>query len=530
MEEVEEYQKPLSDYVHLFLRRKFYFLSTVFMILIIGASVVFFLPAKYDSKATILIESQQIPSDLIRSTITSIADERIEIIKQKVLITSKISEIIDKYKLYTTEKQEMTISALTDLFRKNVEIKMISANRGRRGRTANIAFTLSFTDKNPNVAQVVANELVTLFLAENVKTRTLRAEETTDFLAEEAKKIKKSIGDIENKLSEFKSQNTESLPEYMALNLKKMERYETSYQNNLSKIEALKSKTAFLESELRLMSSEGSGPTTADIIEQMEIKLRDLRLQFTDVHPDVVTLQNQIESLRRSDQNKVNMSLKSSVSSSKVKKRMNNAAYIEVRAQLNASRSELNQLVQAAKRVQEQLNETEQRILKAPDVEKVYKEFLRDYDNMQNKYREIKNKELEARISQNLEIEKKGERFTLLEPALYPDKASKPNRPKLLMMVIAAAGLLGVVVVFGVESLNPAVRGEREVENVIGELPLVIIPYIQTDEDIRKNKIRIKLVVGILLALGAVALLVIHFFFMQLDVLWYTLLRKASEF
>ena len=64
---------------------------------------------------------------------------------------------------------------------------------------------------------------------------------------------------------------------------------------------------------------------------------------------------------------------------------------------------------------------------------------------------------------------------------------------------------------------------------MIGELPLVIIPYIQTDEDISKNKLRIKMALAFLFVLAAAGLLLVHFFFLKLDVLWYTLLRKIGE-
>ena len=41
----------------------------------------------------------------------------------------------------------------------------------------------------PEVANKVANELVTLFLDENIKQRTERASETTEFLTREADKL-----------------------------------------------------------------------------------------------------------------------------------------------------------------------------------------------------------------------------------------------------------------------------------------------------------------------------------------------------
>ena len=43
------------------------------------------------------------------------------------------------------------------------------------------------------VTQKVANELVTLFLNENIKSRTARAAETTDFLGKESDRLRTQI-------------------------------------------------------------------------------------------------------------------------------------------------------------------------------------------------------------------------------------------------------------------------------------------------------------------------------------------------
>ena len=70
----------------------------------IGAAVIFvlaallaaLLPPSYRSSATILIQEQEIPQELVRSTITSFADERIQVISQEVLARSVLLELIGK--------------------------------------------------------------------------------------------------------------------------------------------------------------------------------------------------------------------------------------------------------------------------------------------------------------------------------------------------------------------------------------------------------------------------------------------------
>ena len=58
------------------------------------------LPPTYQSTATILIEQQEIPQELVRSTITSFADQRVQVISQRVMTSQNLLQIIDRYNLY----------------------------------------------------------------------------------------------------------------------------------------------------------------------------------------------------------------------------------------------------------------------------------------------------------------------------------------------------------------------------------------------------------------------------------------------
>ena len=73
-------------YVFRVLRRRFYQFFLPFVLLsAIGTVVVMSLPAIYSADAKILVESQQIPDSLVKSTVTALASERLQVIQQRVL-------------------------------------------------------------------------------------------------------------------------------------------------------------------------------------------------------------------------------------------------------------------------------------------------------------------------------------------------------------------------------------------------------------------------------------------------------------
>ena len=299
-----------------------------------------------------------------------------------------------------------------------------------------------------------------------------------------------------------------------------MERLENEYQSNTSKIAAVKNKITFLQSELRLYSSGTSTPTGAVTeLDVLKEEMASLLSSYTESHPSVKKLKAKIKKLEQSGSSKP----------ASVKRQGNDQSTL-VRAQLYEAKTELQQMQLRQKNLEQELKETEQRILKAPEVEKAYTELNRDYENMLEKYRDIKNKELESRIAQNLEEEKKGERFTLIEPPLYPEEPSKPDRKKLLAAVAGISFALGFAMVLLVEMLNPAVRGENEVQSIFGEFPLVTVPYIEIDNDIRLKKKKILITLLILFSLFVLLLAGVHFFYIKLDILWYKLLSRLSAF
>ena len=202
-------------------RRYLYFLIPFLLILLICIGVILVLKPIYESTGTILVETQQIPSSLIQSSVTSDANQRITIIKQRVMTRRNLLQIIDKFDVFGDDRQKFPVSQLIDSMQRQININVITSDSatGRRGK-ATIAFQLSFDHENPKIAAKVANELITLFLSENVKTRTARATETTEFLNSETQKLRDALAKTENEIVGYKQKYREALPEHLDLRLR----------------------------------------------------------------------------------------------------------------------------------------------------------------------------------------------------------------------------------------------------------------------------------------------------------------------
>jgi uncharacterized protein involved in exopolysaccharide biosynthesis len=167
------------------------------------------MPATYVSEGKILVQSQQIPTELARPTVTSAAQERIQVIEQRTMTRENLLAIIDKFQLFPEKRSLMSASELVELMKKNAKIEPLAeplafSQLRSRGDNPTIVFTVGFEYSDPQTASRVANELVTRILNEDLRDRTSRATDTTKFLAREVQKLQAENAAVDAKIAQAK--------------------------------------------------------------------------------------------------------------------------------------------------------------------------------------------------------------------------------------------------------------------------------------------------------------------------------------
>jgi succinoglycan biosynthesis transport protein ExoP len=579
---MEEHTKELSDYIGAFRRRRTSILSITAVFFAISIIAALAWPPVYRSIATILIEEQEVPSDLIRSTITSYATQRIQTINQRVMTRANLMQIIDKYDLYRSNRRTETIDEILERMRKDVSVQMINSDvmdpRTGRPTTATIAFTLSFDGESAEMTQKVASELTTLYLNENLKNRAEKSSETYIFLTTEADKLREHITELETQLAAFKEKNAGRLPELVGLNTQLRERTEDELRNVENQLRSLDDRKFYLEGQLGqinpLSSTVGeSGQQILDPVTQ----LKSLRSQYISAtskyspdYPDVVRLRRQIEGLEKetgsvdstTEQAKQLATLRTELAAARekysaehpdvirltkavaaqeealkkkpapelevAKNKPDNPAYLTMQAQLEGIKSEIQSLTVQREQIKTKRAEYENRLQQSPEVERKYLVLNRDYENSVRRYQELTAKQNVAQVGQELEKERKGERFSLIDPPQIPEKPVKPNRPAIIILgfLLSIGSSLGFAAV--AESMDTSVRGVRGVMSVLEFPPLSVIPYLPATEDlVRAGKTR-KIIIAFVASSIVLLVLLVHFFWTPLDVLWFKGLRKVD--
>ncbi len=519
-----EYELTLSDYLSILKRRWGQMLAVAGLILAASIATALLLAPVYQSTGTILVESQQIPPDLVKATVTSYADERIEVIKQRVMTRENLYRIIQKYKLYPDEVDSQTTSTLVDQLREALSVELVSADvQGVKGGKATIAFKVGFEYVKPEIAHKVANEIVTLFLDENVKVRTERATETTEFLTQELDKLKIELEEVENKVASFKQKNANSLPEHLEMHMGMMQRVDADIKELDREYKSTQEELRYLDVELTstqsAIKSVGKESLTISELDKAKAELDRSLVLYKDTHPTIRALKRKIETLE-----------KAVLSPAEVKVPANNVendlVVAKIKAQIEAAKVRLSSISDQKRSMQAKIGQLQSQVTQSPQVERGMFTLMRDYENAKAKYEEVKSKQVNAKIAEHLESENKAERFSILEPPIFPDKPIKPDRKKIIALGIFAslAGALGLVALL--ETLDKRVRGLESLTSLIKMRPLVVIPYITTQAELKRAKKTTKYVLISIATLVILVLAIIHFMIMPLDFLMAKLLTK----
>lgn len=570
----------LQDYLAMFQRRRLLIILTGGMLLSLSLAVAILWPATYKSTATILIEEQEIPAELVHSTITSFADQRIEIIKQQVMSRTSLWKVVEQYNLYADMRRGSTTEDVIKQFTNDIEVEVISADvidkRTQHSTKATIAFTVSYNSRVAETAQRVSNELTSLFLGENLKSRERQAQETTTFLKQEAENLAKHIEEVEGKLSKFKQRANGALPELMPLNLQLMNQSDRELTDLDQQIRSLEERKSYLEGELatikpntpimsvtgeRILDSverlrslraeyagasanfasdhpdvirmkqeiaalekeTGASPETEELAKQLidaRAKLATLGDRFGQDHPDILQTKRTIRSLEQELRRIGSTAPKTPM------QRPENPAYINIQAQLNSTTSSLEALKASRTIVKRRVYDYAKRIERTPEIEPDYLALARDRDTSSQKYQDIRSRLLEAKVSEGLEVQRKGERFSLIDPPGLPESPEKPNRKAIALLgfILALAGGAGTAAI--AEHLDHSIRTPEQLVRLTQVFPLAVIPYMPNKGDLSRALTRRRMIRGASLGAVALLLLVSHLFWTPLDVLWFAALRK----
>ena len=528
---VFDYPMEIRDYLQLFLRNKLAFAIPFVLVLSIAIGIAFVLPPMFKSEATFLIQRQTIPQNFAQTTVTGYIQEQIQQIRQRIVTHENLVRLADRNNLYPDELAANPTSVVQKL-RERIEVGMedVQATDPNSGgvRTATVAFTLAVSAETGKDAQMLTRQLAERFLLEHRTARELGARQVTGFFEEESQRLQLEISELEAALAGFKQEEIRNLPELMSMNLSLFERTQREIDQTENRIiaieqqinvtraelsltepyknvvtdsgetmltgaERLSALTAQylqatsrysqehpdvkrLSREIRLLSEQnGTSHRTDEIMGRLvalQEEVRQARQTYSDSHPTVVDLESAIASLQRGLQSAVVSDSKSN----ELALPPDNPRYVALQTAMSGDEATLNAEKANLAELKVKLDEYEERIFTTPLVERDYKSLARDYDNKVAKFQELKDKQLQARLAEEIEGGDNAEQFVLESSAYLPRLPESPNRVGIILLGAFFGLVIGIAVVVLIEYFDKTIRNSRMIFQVLGVQPLATIP------------------------------------------------------
>lgn len=476
-------QPPSMDlkyYIDLVVKRRWVVMVPFFVAMIAGSYLSITLPKIYESSTLILIQPQRVPQSYVQSIVDADPGERISTLSQQVLSRTNLEKIIDEFKLFTDSRYSAmyTEDKVADL-RKRIAVS-ISSDR----RRASDAFTISFQDKDPQLAMRVTSALASFFINENLRIREAQAVGTSDFLDAELQSMKTRLEEVESQLKAYRESYMGELPEQLESNLRILDRLQGHLGDRERGLSEARIRLATLQSSAAAMRDQPApgalgrdGRPELSELDQLRAQLDSLLTRYTERHPDVVRLRISIAELERQAQ-ATDAAALADAGGDATPTEPATVLTREYITQRNEITRQIGMLERDIQEAQRQIATYQKRVENTPKREQELLSLRRDYENVQSTYNSLLARKLEAEIAVNMERKQQGEQFRVLDPAKLPQNPVKPDMRKLFILVLGAGLAVGGGIVFLLEYLDQSFKRPDDIEAELSLPVLCTIPQI----------------------------------------------------
>ena len=482
MDELDEQRatRSIGDYKDILLRRKWWIIGPLFFGFLLVFLSAWIIPAQYTSESVILAEHQKVPEHYVTPNVEVDLQSRLLSMTQQVLSRQRLLVIIDQLKLYPgySSSPDEQVKQMRD----DIKIDPISAPAPGGRVPELVAFKVSYQAHNPAIAQQVNARLTQFFIDENVRMSQVQSAATTNFLEKQLKATGDSLADTDAKVRAFEAAHNGELPQQIASNMQILSGTQAQLQGAVATHDHAMQQQEYLNSLLAQYESIGAtqgsltGPSLDTQLENLKAGLAELRTKYTDDHPDIKKLKEQIaatEVLKKELDASNREASKTDASAAQVSAM---APLLQIQSQLKSNKLELERSEQEIQRLQARAMEYQNRLNATPAVEQQLVAMLRDQDQAKKDYDALLAKASASGMATNLQKEQQGDQFILIQPPTEPDKASFPDRFKFSLAGLGVGLVLAVLFGAGMELADDRIRSEVDLAEatplpVIAEIP-----------------------------------------------------------
>lgn len=453
-----------AQIVDLVVKHRWYLLISLALAIVAGIVCAIALPRIYQASTLIIFQPQQV-SDWVQPLTPGNADEFIDTISQKILSNTNLERIIRKFKLLKNDAPEnMLLEDKINDLKDRIEIEVIADQS-----TQSDSFSISFKGEEPKTVMDIANTLASDFINQHLEETERKVNDTSSILEERLSVMRGRLEEVEEALKVYRKTYMGELPEQLESNLQILDRLQDQLGERQQSLSESKIQLASLQS---LNTGDQTEESELSEIDQAYERLNEMKTRYTENHPDIVRLKEQIAKLEaeQSDPSNAARQEQADLTISSLPERQQEEA-IELTGEIESLKEDISQ-------IKGQIKVYQRRIENTPKREQELLSLNRDYQNIQTNYESLISRKLESEIAVDIHREQKGEQFKIVDQAQLPNRPIEPDLPQLFLIFIALGLGVGAGIIFLKETISSSFKSQQEVEQSL-ELPVLgIIPHI----------------------------------------------------
>lgn len=473
-------ESPVLRAVEMVRRRRVLALGVAAAVMAAAISFALFLPDLFRATAIVLVD-RPVAEAYVRPSVAGELESRLHVIKQEILSRERLTGLIDRFNLYPELRADGAIEPALDRTRDDIEVEQTGPEQVS-GRTKTVAFRLHYAGRDRATVADVTNAIAAFYVQQNDHIRTQEAAQTTQFLKTQLDEAKKALDEQEQSVRSYNTRHVGQLPQQFELNLASLDRLNTQLRlNGERQLRAIEERARMADDAMILegtaapVTATGEPDRARERLLKLQQDLRQVETQFTDKHPDVQRLRDEIARIERTlpaepEAKPAPVAGEATETVSRLRRSR--------RQSITALDAELEQLKQEEGTLRASIASVESRLQSMPARQQELALVSRDRQTAKDLYDSLLKRYEEAQLVESMEADRQGERFRILEAAVAPEGPTAPNRPFILLLgVLAAIGLAGAAVV-AAEQIDTSFHSLDELKAFTNVPVLATVPVI----------------------------------------------------
>ncbi|WP_428683411.1 XrtA system polysaccharide chain length determinant [Sphingopyxis sp.] len=492
--------------VHSVWSRRWLVLAVAWGICILGWLAVASIPNRYDSRARLLVDANQIlPDDAGGGSYSG--GQQIDQIRETLTSARNLEKVALTTGLIGADAGEREKASAVAMLQKNIKVVPQQQNIFEITSAVGVG-SLSDAD-NAKLASGVLDSLITVFRDDQLRGGRMNAREGLKFLEAQIADREKALREVEARRGAFEAQNIGLIPGGSGSPAQRVDAARAELSQIDSQLVSAQAQLAAANGQLSSTPATvagGGGGVGGGVARQQlagaQNELSSMRARgLTDAHPDVIALKSQIASLKAIADREGTGGGGGGVQ---------NPAY----ASLAAMRAERQATVSALSARKSQLmgdiaKITSQQI-QNPGIAAEYDRINGEYTALKTQYDKLLAQREQVRLRGEVQTETDAIKIELLDPPSKPTSPAAPNRPLFLTLVLLAGIGGGIGAAFGLSQVRTSYATASKLERASG-LPVIgsITEVVTPDRHIERRKRLVWLGGGAAALVGLYALLLI---------------------